>query len=57
MAEFSSRKSLYHSAILTFCTRLLLDSWDQNLLTWKFRQIGAYKETIRGKWPYLLLWP
>lgn len=59
MPEFSSPKSQYHSVILTFYIRPLLDSWDQNLLAWKHKQIytGPYKETITEKWPYFLLWP
>lgn len=53
MVESSSPKSWYHSVILTFCIRPLLDSWHHNLLAWKHKQIGAYKEKIKEKWPYV----
>lgn len=55
MAEFSSPKPQHHSVTLTFCIRPLLDSRDQNLLAWKYKQISAYKEKIREKWAYLFL--
>lgn len=56
MAEFSSPKSQHHSVTLTFCIRPLLDSRDQNLLAWKYKQISAYKEKTIEKWAYLFLW-